>query len=152
MVTFIGQAPSRQTKRHLGWAQGRTTKALARLAGCTYESLALRANFVNLLGRWPGRMAKGDRWPLNRARMAAKRLKLAGRVILLGQQVARAFGASRAFLEPFQLNGAQAFILPHPSRINRWWNDARNRRRARSMLRHWLDHAEGSEGCRCEPK
>lgn len=139
MVTFVGQAPSRQTKDNAGWAEGRAVLALCALARMPYRELAAQARFVNLLRRWPGKRGKGDRWPINRAQRAAQHVQFTGRMVFLGRQVAAAFGASRAYLRPFQLRGATCMVFPHPSGVNRWYNQAKNKRRASQMLKRWLN-------------
>lgn len=142
MVTFMGQAPSRLTLDNAGWAVGFTTLKLAKLAGMEYQELVGRAFFVNLIGRYPGKDGRGDWWPDHRAKLAARRVHLRGRVIFLGRQVARAFGAREAYLRPFRLGEATCMIFPHPSGVNRWYNSRANRARASRSLRRWLNEQQ----------
>ena len=99
-------------------------------------------DLVNLLDRWPGKKGKGDAFPLDEARASARRLNLWGKplVILVGRNVARAFGAnSVAYLEGFLLGYVNAVVIPHPSGLNRWWNDPANTERARRFMRSLLE-------------
>jgi len=117
----------------------RSGACLARVLGVA--AVADVADAINLLRRRPPRAGrKGDAFPRARARARARAaaLALAGRplVVLVGHRVAAAFGAAgRPYLRIFKLRGARAMVAPHPSGVNRWWNDPRNRRRAARRLR-----------------
>ena len=108
----------------------------------------------NLLARWPGRDGKGSAFPLEKARpLAMGTLSYIHRrdVIFVGRRVAAAYFIEQPYLEwrphVFHAEGNvdsvlasfRAAILPHPSRINRWWNDPENERRARTFLRRAAD-------------
>jgi uracil-DNA glycosylase len=136
---IVGQAPSKSSEGlrpfHPSTKSG---KALASLAGV--RDISRRAQTINLIGRFPGkdRWRKGDKFPLGKAKRAASRLQLSGfrRVVLIGRYVAKAFGEpDRPFLRWFTLGDARAVIVPHPSGVNHWWLDRRNRRRARRVMR-----------------
>jgi hypothetical protein len=48
--------------------------------------------------------------------------------VLLGRRVAAAFGlASAPYLEWTEARGRTWVVMPHPSGVNRWWNDEENR-------------------------
>lgn len=137
MLTIIGQAPSRTSdpRRAL---RGRSGAALARLLGIDPAALGLVIRRRNLLSAFPGRVGKGDRFPLAAARRAAARVR-GRRLVLLGYGVAAAFGVPRRTppLVWVWLDGAhprRVAIIPHPSGINRWWNAPANRRRAAAFL------------------
>lgn len=105
---------------------------------------------VNLLRRWPGKAAggRGDAWPTAAARESAVRWLRRRRrrrdvrpVVLLGDRVAAAFGLRGATVLRWTAAGlgdrlgmTVVAVVPHPSGINRWWNDARNARAAREFL------------------
>jgi hypothetical protein len=42
------------------------------------------------------------------------------------------------FLAEIRIYGRRFLIFPHPSGINRWWNERRNERRARQLLQRFL--------------
>ncbi len=132
---LVGQAPSSETRGKPAFA-GRSGARLARLLGMPVAS-ALEP--INLLKRFPGKAdAKGDLFPIERARRAARRTRLgAGRTVLLaGGNVARAFGVTRFELFAwFELCGTLVAVVPHPSGISHWWNDPSNVRRARRCFR-----------------
>lgn len=135
-LLIIGQAPGpRSLKRD------RRSRALdsdvasgarlAQLAGVS--SLHDHARVVNLLKTFPGKSGKGDRFPMPEARERARLMRFgaARRVVFVGQNVARAFGAVwEEYFEPFVFwKGGQSFhgyVAPHPSGVNRWWNDPDN--------------------------
>mgnify|MGYP001576063991 FL=1 len=149
---IIGEAPSRNgdPKKPI---TGRPGRCLARAAfGAAADVPRFLAGFErkNLIGTWPGQEGKGSAWPVAAARKAAGTLlpELAGRTaILLGKRVARAFGMARlAYFAwaPIKvaagMRPAWVVVVPHPSGINRWWNDAANRKKAGGWLRvAWHD-------------
>jgi hypothetical protein len=64
-------------------------------------------------------------------------MRFAGRsfVLLAGHRVAAAFGVREGYLREFVLQGVPAAVVPHPSGVNRWWNDPANVARASAFLR-----------------
>ena len=93
-ITFVGQAPSRETDGKPPFT-GKCGRFLAELLGTTQEQMLKDFDFLNVLDHWPGASFKGDKFPFSEAKIAAKnKLELLrGRVVvLLGHNVARAFG------------------------------------------------------------
>ena len=135
---IIGEAPARtgDPRRPL---LGRTGSRLAALCGLALQDYARTFARVNVLERWPGKAGKGDAFDLPEARQRAALLRrrfVGGRlVVLLGRRTARAFGLDSAYLLPLRLSCATVVVLPHPSGINRWWNEPENVRRASRFLR-----------------
>jgi hypothetical protein len=126
----------------LGEAPSRTSAAPfegSRLGLYLGADPAGRFELANLLDAWPGPAGKGSAFPLAEARAAADLLDLGGRrVILCGWRVAAALDfRAPAYLRWRDHRGARMAVLPHPSGVNRWWNDPGNRRRARRFLRRW---------------
>ncbi len=107
---LIGQAPARSSRPGAWPLEGRCGERLARLAGLScYDELAAVFAVANLLPRWPGKEGKGDGFPRRRAARAARRMhRVLGeeewpRVVLLGRNVAGAFGLAGApFLRWFE--------------------------------------------------
>lgn len=148
---LIGQAPSRTaTGRAFDGPNGSGAR-LSRLLG---RPLLDAVDAINLLDRWPGKKGKGDAFPAGTARRAALRLAPSLRndvrrgrgraVIFVGRGVAAAFGESTRCNATGRLyclgwhwseHGFRYAILPHPSAVNRWWNDPKNVARARRFLR-----------------
>jgi uracil-DNA glycosylase len=61
--------------------------------------------------------------------------RLTGKVVLLGQHVAKAFGLGRApYFAPRRVGAADMMVLPHPSGVNKWWAKPENRKRARRFI------------------
>lgn len=95
---------------------------------------------VNLLREWPGYAAKGSAFPIGAATSAALRLRRRGflgrRIVVLGgRRVASAFGlATLDYFKPVRLFGVEFILAPHPSGVNRWWNNPGNRTRARIWI------------------
>ena len=150
---IIGEAPSMNGNPDKP-ITGRSGRFLAEVAwGDDADVPRFLAGFErkNLLLAWPGHAGKGSAWPITAARKAASTLlpRLAGRTaILLGKRVARAFGMARLgyfTLAPIRCGAAGIMpvwvvIVPHPSGINRWWNDPANRKKAGGWLRvAWHD-------------
>ncbi len=71
-------------------------------------------------------------WDLERFRRQASRVVLDAEIILLaGKRLANAFGIRNvAYFEPCMLQGRIAYVIPHPSGRNRFWNNEFNRFRA----------------------
>lgn len=79
------------------------------------------------------------RWLLKKAREAAQRIVLEAQpktIVLLGKKVCDAFNCP---FQPFTLSasgrGYPRVVLPHPSGINRMWNEPGAYARARKILR-----------------
>jgi uracil-DNA glycosylase len=142
---FIGQAPSKETDG-LEPFVGRSGKFLAALMGLTHEEMLEQHDFINILNAWPGAGSGGDLFPIDEAKRKACELlpSLNGRlVVFLGSNVARAFELNKfSFFEFYQLLAlsqgsttvASAAVVPHPSGINRWYNDHNNRETASRFL------------------
>lgn len=65
-------------------------------------------------------------------------------VVFLGRKVAASYVHSAAFLEWQRCPPISVAICPHPSGMNRWWNDEQNRREARRFFnRLWTDLTGG---------
>jgi len=137
---LIGQAPSRKGRPGMALQRGPTTKKIVDLLGMEKERYLKCFERVNLLECFPGRReaSKGDSFPRKEASQRARILKerYRGRsVLFVGIGVARVFGMKGGPLEwrevePFR----RAAILPHPSGLNRWWNEEENRDAARSFM------------------
>lgn len=136
-IVMVGQAPSASSDPSRPLA--RSTTRLAGFAGID-ESLILDATErVNLIDAYPGPSNGGDAFPIKLARERAAALlpRLVGRrVILCGRAVAKAFEVDHAdAFEWVSGPGFECAVIPHPSGVNRWWNDVANVERARAFLR-----------------
>lgn len=139
MITIVGEAPSRSSdpRRPFCGASGERLAKLAGLGG--YGELAAAARLVNVLPRWPGSGnagEKGSRFPIARAKRAARRVDLGGVAIFAGRRVARAFGISDLECFEWRLTSDLRWvaIIPHPSGCNRFWNYPKNRALAARFL------------------
>lgn len=157
---IIGQAPSRTSEVPLEGLVGRRVCEWTGLS--TWEELNARFALANLLPKWPGKDGKGDAFPLAEARRHAEGLfrevlmpEEWDLILLLGWNVAGAFGVPAAvgYLNEFAaagiarlqewdaLPGVRAprfVVLPHPSGVNRWLNDAASVDRLRGYMRSLL--------------
>lgn len=104
----------------------------------------------NLLHHWPGACGKGSAFPLDLAYdYAWRRLdEWKGRVIvLLGKRVAQAFFHDHVknvpYFQWFEWEEERTFlcVIPHPSGINRQYNDPKNVRLAGQALRQAIEKA-----------
>lgn len=137
-AAFVGQAPSGRGDPRRP-VTGRIGARLMRLCGgLSLRDYCLLFGRLNLLAEFPGKNGKGDAFPIDEARRRAAWISrsLGGRrVVLLGGGVARAFGLSRPrLLEWTRIQDFEAAVVPHPSGINRWWNDPENEAKAAEFL------------------
>lgn len=130
-IVIVGQAPGPRSGDRA--FDGRSGDRLARYMGLSdRRDLLEHFELLNLLRRYPGPAGdKGDAFPAGRARRAARRLsgRLRARTVLLaGKRVGAAFGVGAEYLEWGTHEQGFAFVvIPHPSGVNRWWNDPDNR-------------------------
>ena len=124
-----------------------------RLRNYVGAKLWAKAEFRNVLNHYPGHSGDargGDKWPIELARASASVMKheLNGAyVMFVGKHVADAFGIHSEFNQYFIANafhcwsqgGVGGFfefqVIPHPSGVNRWWNDRKNRATARRFFK-----------------
>lgn len=146
-IILIGQAPG-PTGPPPGrpLVGGRSGTFMQSLTGCqTLKDYIKHFETMNVLDWYPGRApgGKGDRFPMTEARVAArdKLPQLLGRkVVFCGSGVAEAFDAVEP-IAPFtwmmRLHAAASFqwaMVPHPSPVNRFWNDPANVARAKQFF------------------
>lgn len=62
-------------------------------------------------------------------------LREGGPYVLAGKRVAVALGVRAAYFQRVEFAGSWAVVVPHPSGVNRWWNDGQNLGRAKRFLR-----------------
>lgn len=130
-VVVVGEAPGRGGGPPLGGRVG------ARLSGLLGADVSKVARLANLLDAWPGRSTgKGAGFPIDDARRAAAAMQLGTSALFLGKRVARAFGIrSPDYFRIYGVRGARVAVFPHPSGVNRFWNDPRNERVAMLFIR-----------------
>jgi len=145
-LLFIGEAPSPSTDGRPGAEPlvGETGRRLALWAGLSLGEFRQRVRCTNLFERLP------ERWVNRDATVWAQRIwqeltREGGTyasvtdAVLLGHRVARAFGFTH--LDPFTwytTAGPRLALMPHPSGMNRFWNDAANVERAERFLQALL--------------
>jgi hypothetical protein len=126
---FVGQAPGRSAGRPLAGSR------LPKLLRITPEEFLSRVETVNVLEEWPGKSGRGDAFPLKVARERAAVMDLPGDpVVLVGKNVARAFGVNRDYFEWTEVRGKRAVVIPHPSGVSRWFNSENNQLRFRCFI------------------
>lgn len=135
MTAYIyGQAPGKKPKEdpRVPFIGGRNGRFLAELAGVDEKVLADLFVFRNVLDYYPGPNGdgKGDAFPMDEARARARELMddwcWGDTVLFAGHGVAQAFGTPRRYPyfkwhEP--VHGVQCVVVPHPSGLNRFWNN-----------------------------
>ena len=139
-IGLVGQAPSRRGDPRKPLA-GPNGQKIARLAGMSYDELiACRRKHLNT--HHSGKRSKGDAFDRANGYVNAGDILLdwrVERIVLLGKNVAHCFGFRDVpFLAEIHIYGRRFLIFPHPSGINRWWNERRNERRARQLLQRFL--------------
>lgn len=123
---IVGQAPSRSSDPSEPLS-GRSGERLAFLCNCTHGEFLAAFERRNLLDAFPGKDGKGDGFVSpGEARLLAIPLIsqfIDRRIILLGNMVATAFGVEYPHYAFFRHLGASYTVTPHPSGINRHWNE-----------------------------
>lgn len=138
---LIGEAPSKNAT-HPRPLEGRIGRRLADCAGLSYEAYLEAFERINLLQVRQDTAEKGFEFDMRAARVEAQRLRESGllrerSVVLLGHRVAEAFNlrGMRYFHGcPSGMHG-MIWVMPHPSGINRWWNEAENCKAACAFMR-----------------
>ena len=130
---LIGEAPSKR---------GDSTKPLdykcfERLGAVKMNLFYTREPIENNGGRWPSKEA--DRKAGEIARDLFLKIGVYSSscpVLFVGKRVAKAFDFEEDYFvwRTHWGGGFRCAIFPHPSGLNRWWNDTRNRRRAAEFL------------------
>lgn len=139
-LVLVGEAPSR-TQDFTRAVESRLTKRLAAMADVELSEFLAGTERRNVLQDWPGPQGKGGAFPMYRARREAQDMRmvlLGRRVVLLGSRVATAFGLARLGVLRWHVighDGAGYAVLPHPSGVNRWYNNPDNMEAARAFLR-----------------
>ncbi len=159
---LLGEAPNAATQHHPrlwllpdGSGIPHSANRLLEYTGYDLETYLTTFDRDNLLHHLPRRDGKGRGFPIVAARRGARRIFDGGDrhrgILVLGKRVARAFRwldsdlgslplAGVDYLtwfcveDPRGLGGIPAVVVPHPSGINRWWNDAGNRAMARGFF------------------
>eukprot|EP00931_Biecheleriopsis_adriatica_P021475 TRINITY_DN14038_c0_g1_i1.p1 TRINITY_DN14038_c0_g1~~TRINITY_DN14038_c0_g1_i1.p1 ORF type:complete len:233 (+),score=47.14 TRINITY_DN14038_c0_g1_i1:2-700(+) len=156
----LGQAPpGPRSSLPRGWRplNGPAEQRLAKLAGLKEPADFWREfDRTNLLSWYPGLKKKsakhtaakgyklhqsdGDVFPMADARMAASSLNLSQYrcVILLGNNVSRAFGVKAGLLEAEARGKTRLLTFPHPSGVSHYWNEPKNVRKASKVLKDAL--------------
>lgn len=135
---IIGEAPSKNevTERPI---EGRVGRRLAACAGLSFGDFLYHFERVNLLHERQETIGKGFTFDTVAARIEADRLRSTfvpdQVVLLLGGRVAEAFGIHDEYFTKHILNKAHAYLVPHPSGVNRWWNEAANVEKANAFMR-----------------
>lgn len=114
---------------------------MAGLMGMDREVFLRSFRRARLFSKYPGPApgGQGDAFPMKEARRRARVLQdrllsEADRVVFVGRAVSTAFGFSSPYLCWEKWQGRRAAVIPHPSGVNRWWNDADNTAAARAFL------------------
>jgi uracil-DNA glycosylase len=142
---IIGQTPARGRDDAPAFTSASGAR-LAKLAGVgtTGDDLQKYFETMNLVSRYGGKAksGKGDKFDLAAAKVEAaeflewlKRQDCDRTILLMGRGVAKAFGfGKRQYLEPWVWTHHVFVVFPHPSGVNRWWNDPWNVHAAERML------------------
>ena len=151
-VLIIGQAPALKDDR-TSPLSGRTGHRLATLMDMDMEEFLTTFDRANLFNKFPGKAESGggDAFPLRQATTNAFKLMQDNppdnyrAVILLGKNVAKAFNIQKP--EFFEWGGSThrppTVVIPHPSGLNRWWNELSNEKIAREFLNEMADQYFG---------
>jgi hypothetical protein len=126
---------------------GKCGEALARLLGVHPLSLYVRNYRFNLNARWRGKQHGADVFDAEEGARTLRRILRdypeIERVLCLGRHVGEVVGFSSRdpLLTKISYEGRSFLLFPHPSGLNRWWNDASNYELAIRALTEFLTPA-----------
>lgn len=138
-VLAVGEAPSRRSPNSTPLGSLRVKVLVGLALGRDVEVVGR-----NLFDKPMPRSGKGSAFQLDLARERAvvvlrslQRVRRYDAIWLVGKRVARAFRASGVeYLEPIYLYGVTkpVYVVPHPSGVNRWWNEEENQEAWRKFV------------------
>jgi hypothetical protein len=147
---LIGEAPSKNENipRPL---EGRIGHRLAKFAGITFEEYLELFDRVNLLTLRQDTAEKGFEFDMELATISAGLLRQTQPerryMVLLGKRVAEAFRLPLFYFEEMKEPDHTFIVMPHPSGVNRWFNDSRNLTEAQSFMRRMVEQAKEVVQC-----
>lgn len=135
---LVGQAPGQHIVDPDTALGGRSGARLASLCGLSIEDFLERFERVNLVDYFPGKAGKGDAFPLDIGMRKADEIMAdpanSGRhIVVMGGAAMMLFRLTGPSLTFAPHAGALYAWCPHPSGVNRWWNDSDNKIRARKF-------------------
>jgi uracil-DNA glycosylase len=141
-IIFVGQGPSQDGDPYRP-LEGTAAARLGSLLDAPEDYFIGCFARINLNSEWIGKVAgdgKGDVFDLAEGRASAKVLIRGSwtHYVLLGKRVAERFDAKGEFLQTISHGQKHFLILPHPSGINRWWNEPNNVAAAAEKLKGFL--------------
>ena len=151
-VLIIGQAPAQKDDPG-NPLTGKTGLRLANYMDLHLEEFLTTFDRANLFDKYPGKneKGKGDAFPIQQATINSFKLLRDNppdnyrAMILLGKNVAKAFNLKDPeFLKwATTPQGLRYVVLPHPSGLNRWWNEKSNQKAALKFLGEMYDRYFG---------
>lgn len=133
---LLGEAPPKSRPKDTLQSRPFSGNSGRRFSEMIGEDVVTAFDTRNLLSEWPGPASKGSKFPLAAAELGAHRLlrtlpSEGNRIILCGGRVAKAM--SLRWMVPLgwysvswqwpKYVQAKAILIPHPSGVNRQWND-----------------------------
>lgn len=143
-LLLVGEAPAKSGPPTP--LEGASARLLAGLVGIEVDQLLEQTERMNLLNYWPGSDGKGgSAFPIaaGRAGFYAMLHRFGGRrVIFMGRAADAALPDHQPYFQwELQQHGATKFTaarFPHPSGLNRLWNQREIREKAGAFLRQAL--------------
>lgn len=139
-VIFVGQGPSSGGDPYRP-LEGAAANRIGFLLNSPADYFIKCYARINLNSEWIGKDGgKGDVFDLAEGKVTAKVLLRGSwtRYVLLGKKVAECFDVKGEFLQTVDHGEKHFFLLPHPSGINRWYNDVENVAAAAPKLQEFL--------------
>ena len=143
---LVGEAPKACGCAPLRGRVGNALIVASGLSRAEFDRVFVRTNVFTVPQQSHG---KGASFPMTAARVEAVRLQRRCRarvVVLLGKRVASAFGIDPTYFEKSKIHSCDVFVVPHPSGINRWFNEANNRVRFSRFMRSIVAMIKNDDG------
>jgi hypothetical protein len=146
-IIVIGQAPGKGPGQIGDKISRGTWKHLSELFGVPYEHLDSIVGRFNLCPKYIGKNEKGDAFDKKLGDEVAEKICLylwkrkdPLDVIFLGRNVAKCFKANWDFALRFPITDKLKFsIIPHPSMVNRFWNEKKNVNKIKKFLKKIIE-------------
>ena len=139
-ILLVGYCPSHSGSPERPLDGPGTGHRLAKLCGLSHKDYLEKFDRVNLHYDTPVKRDRLTREVGSVSADAMMRRNKGRRIVLLGDEVRVAFGYAKDSIAEWVVldDGTRVSYIPHPSGLNRWYNETDNTRRVEKFLRELI--------------